>query len=674
MATWLLTLSGVAASQSIDQPLAVPDGKKVRIVRDREDKYILSIGLDENQDSRECIGRLGMLHSGRRSSIHEHANTVTVIDHGYAIFDTSKQDVLLRPQSLTGAPPGPVAFSASTRAKASFAFLRPGDVIDFGLTSLTLAMAIEPQVEVRSSAPNGSPHPVPETVPASAPLGNDANDDDEDADDDLDNTTIVQDAKIKLGHSPESQVVIYSTAQSAPQVVQETPRAPRTNDLPPAPLDDNSNELDEDETFTPTATNGLQGEPTTNGDANHNDMVIALSKKTPPPKRNYGRNGAKRKAEALDSGSEEAEVAQDPDEEPTMKKPKHSKQKSAAPATRKGQRSSRSEMAVEIPVYEDEVQKPERLESKKDRSSRGKPTKKSQQEVVDKEKSKSPAGFSSEVIDSVPSGRKDRSRGKVSDSLGSPGPVASIPKSKRESKKSKTSNSLALPSTADLVPKNLYDGEAPNVIFSGSKVLDIPANKKFLTDQGAEVTDEVQSKGTTILCVPSGDLKTTTKVLMALVLNLDIVSDKWIMESRKAKHLLDPKDFLIKQITRPKGIARSKLFAGRNVAFTQAVVTFYKESGFHDVSAILRAAGASEVAKKAIRDLKDDSNDIIVGMEKDDPNATALLQKGLRVYKKDLIAKSIMEATLLLDDKDLQLSLPEKAEKVPGEKKRGRRG
>ena len=67
-------------------------------------------------------------------------------------------------------------------------------------------------------------------------------------------------------------------------------------------------------------------------------------------------------------------------------------------------------------------------------------------------------------------------------------------------------------------------------------------------------------------------------------------------------------------------------------------------------------AGATEVGSKPAREIKNDTAAIVLGLETQDNDASALLRAGIKVYKKDLISASILQAQLLTDEQDLLLN------------------
>ena len=200
-----------------------------------------------------------------------------------------------------------------------------------------------------------------------------------------------------------------------------------------------------------------------------------------------------------------------------------------------------------------------------------------------------------------------------------------------------------------------YTGAPPKILFSNTDVTTKVATMKFLKQQKAFAAEKLTSEGSNFLCVGTGELKTTAKLLFGLVLQKTIVTDAWVYDSEKSGYLRRPDTYSPKGLSPTEMVSRRTLFAGKTVYFTQALKKYYK-TVFTDMKSVLMHAGATEVGSKPAREIKNDTAAIVLGLETQDNDASALLRAGIKVYKKDLISASILQAQLLTDEQDLLLN------------------
>jgi len=213
-----------------------------------------------------------------------------------------------------------------------------------------------------------------------------------------------------------------------------------------------------------------------------------------------------------------------------------------------------------------------------------------------------------------------------------------------------------------------YSGPSPRILFSNTGVYSRPTTKKFLSEHKARQSNDFKKSGSNFLCVGAGELKTTAKLLMALLLRKEIVTDSWVVDSEKAGYLLQTAYYLPHALAPTKDIDRSLLFKGKNVYFTPAVKKSYGES-FSDICTIVRAAGATGAGSEPSRNFKEELEVIALGLADGDNDVPVLQGKNITVYKKDLISSSILEGELKTDDDDLVIARkddPKKVEKQVG--------
>lgn len=227
------------------------------------------------------------------------------------------------------------------------------------------------------------------------------------------------------------------------------------------------------------------------------------------------------------------------------------------------------------------------------------------------------------------------------------------------------------PSPALSDKSELYAGIPPRLLFSNSVVEHKPELMKFLRRQNATQTDDPAEGASDVLVVGVGDVKTTAKLLMSLVLDRQIVTDDWVIESHKAGHLLNTKSFSPPTLFATRQTARNTLWADKTVYFTQAARKGYG-SGFDSIMTILKHAGVREVASGPAREIKDNPDAIVIGIESKDNDVGALAKYDIRCFKKDIISASIIQNELNLDDDEFVIRTEEAVTPKPNTGKKGK--
>ena len=206
------------------------------------------------------------------------------------------------------------------------------------------------------------------------------------------------------------------------------------------------------------------------------------------------------------------------------------------------------------------------------------------------------------------------------------------------------------------------------VLFSSSTTID--GNKSylnFLKKQGVEKVDHVND--CTILCVGKDtELKRTSKLVLAIALGKDVISDAWIISSYHQKRLLDPFDYFAKDGIREmewgtslkeaveRGRKGLKPFANWHFNFT---TTIKKDlgSGFAEIKSIAENAGAVEVlgAPPKLGPEKLPKT-IVIASQNDDKHLPALQYAGWRVFTKDIITLSVIRGALDIQSDEFLIS------------------
>lgn len=207
-----------------------------------------------------------------------------------------------------------------------------------------------------------------------------------------------------------------------------------------------------------------------------------------------------------------------------------------------------------------------------------------------------------------------------------------------------------------------YAGPPPRILFSNTKIIERDALMKFLKKHNAQPAELATAKGSNFLCVGTGELLKTPKLLHSLTQGKTIVTDDWITRSSKVGFLLDPSDFLPKELHDTMHQDRSQLLSGQIIYVTPALRKIYNK-GWDDVQAIIRQAGATDPLVGPLAAHDTDAITLYLGTEKDDAVAAELQEFDVTVYKKDILGASIVRGHLILDDETLELPQVDVVEK-----------
>ena len=210
--------------------------------------------------------------------------------------------------------------------------------------------------------------------------------------------------------------------------------------------------------------------------------------------------------------------------------------------------------------------------------------------------------------------------------------------------------------TPDSTATSSFSGKPPKIITSGMSPL-TPAVLKFMKAQGSSTIASIASRRTNFVCVVKHDdnLLKTPKVLRSLALGKLVVTERWINESKDVGELLDPADFVHEEVAATMEVNRRKLFDGKVLYFTNALVKEYGSDNWQEMKELATEAGASSVESgtggKGGK-MTGRNSIIYFGLkDKPDPDATVLIQDyGRVVYGKDLIKEAIVSGELDLDD------------------------
>jgi hypothetical protein len=174
--------------------------------------------------------------------------------------------------------------------------------------------------------------------------------------------------------------------------------------------------------------------------------------------------------------------------------------------------------------------------------------------------------------------------------------------------------------------------------------------------------------------VKDGDLRKTSKVLLAVAQGIPIVTDKWLLDSAKATNLLSVSAY---KLSAPKQEKEWKLvlddvwgkpqtpFEGHSFHFTKSLKAVYNP--FTEIEAVCKAAGAKSITSTRMNKTGDV---IALALDEEDAEGQKLMQDGVTCYHRDLITYGILRGSLNLDSDEFKI---EAAEATKEKKKKGRK-
>lgn len=221
-----------------------------------------------------------------------------------------------------------------------------------------------------------------------------------------------------------------------------------------------------------------------------------------------------------------------------------------------------------------------------------------------------------------------------------------------------------------------YSGPPPTILFSSNTTVDDkPHLMSFLHRHGGRKVNAI--KDCNFLCVGSGELRKTSKLLLAVAFGKDIVRDKWLIDSARKGHLLSPAFYVAEDAEREAewgvklkdSIARGKAglepFAGWTIYFTP---TLKKElgNGFVELKELALLVGAKAVYAKIPKGAQDSSETLVLASE-DDKDAAILEKAGWRCHSKDIISLGVLRGQFDPGSEDFTLK-PSDSQRSKGSK------
>lgn len=237
---------------------------------------------------------------------------------------------------------------------------------------------------------------------------------------------------------------------------------------------------------------------------------------------------------------------------------------------------------------------------------------------------------------------------------------------------------LSLQSTPSLSKSNrptsfkAYKGPALKVLVSGSTTVDGKKNAMAsFRSFGGSVTKSI--KNADVLCVSSGALKKTTKLVMAIALGKYVVDERWLDESHRKRTLLDPVTFIPKDSEHEcewgfdlkAAIVRGRSGLGSLLGATSFYFTRQLKSdlgaNFKDFCKIAEVLGAEDMGINLPRNGSTGGTVLVIGVD-NDPQAPILRGLGARLHEKDLLVMGVLRGRIDLESNDFVIEAPIKSE------------
>ncbi|KAF2015053.1 hypothetical protein BU24DRAFT_451948 [Aaosphaeria arxii CBS 175.79] len=220
----------------------------------------------------------------------------------------------------------------------------------------------------------------------------------------------------------------------------------------------------------------------------------------------------------------------------------------------------------------------------------------------------------------------------------------------------------------------------PKVAFSNSNAANMPTMMKFLKRHGGTKVDTVRENECTLLCVNSGPLKKSMKLLLAIALGIPIVSDQWLLTSAKADALLDPHAYIPQVPDQERdwrftladvwAKPQRSLLEGKTVYFTPALKAMYKP--FAEIEQVCKAVGARRTVSKPAREVKDGEGVVVLALDETDPDVKVLADGGVKCYSRELLASSILRGAVDLESTEFRLGGQTQVREESPKQRRGR--
>ena len=222
------------------------------------------------------------------------------------------------------------------------------------------------------------------------------------------------------------------------------------------------------------------------------------------------------------------------------------------------------------------------------------------------------------------------------------------------------------------------DEETRFLFASSTSVGDSKALTKFLREQGIKIVQSITD--CTVLCVGKGELKKTSKFILAVMLGKEVITDNWVTDSAKKGELQDIGQYVARDPEREaewgidleeaieRGKEGIKVLQGWTIVFTASAKKEVGKNGFSELKEIATFAGAKSVSSSLPKKGPEELPSTLVIGTQEDVNTPAL--DNWKVFTRDILSLSVLRGNL---DTDSEEFLIHKTEQEKGSKRKPKR-
>lgn len=230
----------------------------------------------------------------------------------------------------------------------------------------------------------------------------------------------------------------------------------------------------------------------------------------------------------------------------------------------------------------------------------------------------------------------------------------------------------------DLSQLNFSDDSMRILFSSSTAVSNSRPFMKFLSQNGIEKVQSVSQ--CTVLCVGKGELKKTSKLIMAVMLGKEVITDDWVTESARCNELQHIEEYLAQGPERERewgfrireaverGRQGLKILQDWTVIFTASAKKEVGKSGFSDLKEITTYAGAKSVLTTLPKKPPEVLPFTLVIGTVADVGSPALGE--WKCYTRDIISLSVLRGRLEIDSEEFLIQKPPEQEKGSRKRKR----
>lgn len=286
-------------------------------------------------------------------------------------------------------------------------------------------------------------------------------------------------------------------------------------------------------------------------------------------------------------------------------------------------------------------------------------------EEEDSDETNSDDDAESNVVPAAFSPSKNTKQTPKSKSGRTPETSSTLKKGQQQRKKTRLSGS-----SAESTGK--YDGPPPRVVFSNSIIPSQSKYMNFLKKHNVKLVDALSKSSMDMVCVGNGELRRTYKLTLGVLLGKTIVTDKWVIDSHQAGHLLNPIPYLPHDPEHEKqwnfnlheAIERGKreirVFQGWTIHFTPSFIHQEPKEVLTELTVLVRTAGGKVVTsrsfpKQSSPDTEGGSALIIAVPGTKDDDTESLTKAGWTLYSRDIVSLSILRGKVEVNSEEFKI-------------------